>query len=123
MFQQVLDPIFGSLALSAVFAALPLVLLFVLLGVFRVKASYSALAALGLSLALAIIGWGMPVTQALSATAAGVVYGLFPIIWILANALWIYKLTVATPWFATFGSPCRGCEPAPRGSGTQQDAA
>jgi lactate permease len=107
MFQQVLDPIFGSLALSAVFAALPLVLLFVLLGVFRVKASYSALAALGLSLALAIIGWGMPVTQALSATAAGVVYGLFPIIWILANALWIYKLTVATPWFATFGRTIR----------------
>jgi len=107
MFQQVLDPIFGSLALSAVFAALPLVLLFVLLGVFKVKAPFAALAALGLSLVLAIIGWGMPVTQALSATAAGVVYGIFPIMWILANALWVYKLTVATPWFATFGRTIR----------------
>ncbi len=107
MFQQVLDPIFGSLALSAVFAALPLVLLFVLLGVFKVKAPFAALAALGLSLVLAIVGWGMPATQALSATAAGIVYGLFPILWILTNALWVYKLTVATPWFATFGRTIR----------------
>ena len=38
MFQQILDPIAGSLVISALCAALPLVLLFVLLGVFKVKA-------------------------------------------------------------------------------------
>jgi lactate permease len=99
MFQQILDPLAGSLVISALCAALPLVLLFVLLGVFKVKAPFAALAGLALSLVLAVVGWQMPVNQALSATAAGIFYGLFPILWILVNALWIYRLTVATPWF------------------------
>ena len=107
MFQQILDPIAGSLVISALCAALPLVLLFVLLGVFKVKAPMAALASLALSLLLAIVGWQMPVNQALSATAAGIFYGLFPILWILVNALWIYRLTVATPWFEVLGRTIR----------------
>ncbi|MGX5714881.1 L-lactate permease [Arthrobacter sp. MAHUQ-56] len=107
MFQQILDPIAGSLLLSALCAALPLVLLFVLLGVFRVKAAKAAIASLVLSLVLAVAGWQMPLDQALSATAAGIFYGLFPILWILVNALWIYKLTVATPWFDALGRTIR----------------
>lgn len=107
MFQQTVDPIFGSLVLSAICAALPLALLFVLLGVFKVKAPFAALSALGLSIVLAIVGWQMPVGQALSAAGAGIFYGLFPILWILINALWIYKLTVATPWFEAFGLTIR----------------
>ncbi|ADX74185.1 L-lactate transport [Pseudarthrobacter phenanthrenivorans Sphe3] len=107
MFQQILDPIAGSLLLSALCAALPLVLLFVLLGVFRVKAAKAAIASLVLSLVLAVAGWQMPLDQALSATAAGIFYGLFPILWILINALWIYKLTVATPWFDALGRTIR----------------
>ena len=107
MFQQILDPLGGSLLLSALCAALPLVLLFVLLGVFRVKAPKAAIASLLVSLLLAVIGWQMPLGQAMSATAAGIFYGLFPILWILANALWIYKLTVATPWFEALGRTIR----------------
>ncbi|MDP9980819.1 lactate permease [Pseudarthrobacter oxydans] len=107
MFEQILDPIAGSLVISALCAALPLVLLFVLLGVFKVKAPVAALAGLALSLVLAIVGWQMPVNQALSATAAGIFYGLFPILWILVNALWIYRLTVATPWFEVLGRTIR----------------
>ncbi|RKO23784.1 L-lactate permease [Pseudarthrobacter phenanthrenivorans] len=107
MFQQILDPLAGSLVISALCAALPLVLLFVLLGVFKVKAPFAALAGLALSLVLAVVGWQMPVNQALSATAAGIFYGLFPILWILVNALWIYRLTVATPWFEVLGRTTR----------------
>jgi lactate permease len=107
MFQQILDPIAGSLMLSALCAAIPLVLLFVLLGVFRVKAPKAAIASLVVSLILAVAGWQMPLNQALSATAAGIFYGLFPILWILVNALWIYKLTVATPWFEALGRTIR----------------
>lgn len=81
-FVQITDPVWGSLALSAVVAALPLLLLFVLLGVFRVKAAKAALAALALSILLAIFVWQMPWEQTLSATAAGAIYGLFPILWI-----------------------------------------
>jgi len=102
-FQQIIDPIFGSLIFSAIVAVLPLILLFVLLGVFRVKAPKAALASLVLSMALAVIGWQMPFGQMLSATAAGAVFGLIPILWILVNALWLYKLTVATRWFEVLG--------------------
>ena len=49
----------------------------------------------------------MPWVQTLSATAEGVFYGVFPILWILINALWVYKLTVATPWFEVLGRTIR----------------
>ena len=55
MFTQPLAPIAGSLALSALLAALPLVLLFLLLGVFKVKAWLASLIALAVSIAVAII--------------------------------------------------------------------
>jgi lactate permease len=107
VFEQDIDPVFGSLALSAIAAALPLVLLFVLLGVFKVRAPFAALSALALSIVLAIVGWNMPPVQALSAAGAGVFYGFFPILWILINALWVYRLTVVTPWFEVFGRTIR----------------
>ncbi|MEV7574117.1 L-lactate permease [Pseudarthrobacter sp. NPDC089323] len=106
-YQQVVDPLWGSLGLSALCAALPLILLFVLLGVFRVKAAKAAIASLTLSIILAVVIWRMPLDQVFSATAAGAFYGFFPILWILINALWIYKLTVATPWFDALGRTIR----------------
>lgn len=106
-YQQVVDPLWGSLGLSALCAAFPLILLFVLLGVFRVKAAKAALISLLLSVVLAVVVWQMPLDQALSATGAGAFYGLFPILWILVNALWVYKLTVATPWFDALGRTIR----------------
>ena len=111
MFEQVLDPILGSLAVSAAVAALPLAALFLLLGVFKMKAAYAALVSLAVAMALAVFGWRMPVTQLLSATAEGAFYGLFPILWILVNALWIYKLTVVTGWFEVLGRTIRAISP------------
>ncbi|MEQ3551319.1 L-lactate permease [Pseudonocardia nematodicida] len=107
MFPQTLDPIGGSLALSALLAATPLVLLFVLLGIFRFKAYRASLIGLAASVLLAVVGWGMPVGQALSATAEGAFYGAFPILWILVNALWIYRLSVVTGWFDVLGDKIR----------------
>ena len=107
MFQQDPDPIAASLLISALVAAIPIVLLFVLLGVFKVKAPFAALAALAVAIVLAIAGWRMPVVQTLSAAGAGIFYGIFPILWILVNALWVYKLTVATPWSEAFGRTIR----------------
>lgn len=111
MFEQVLDPILGSLAVSAAVAALPLAVLFILLGVVKMKAAYAALVSLAVAMALAVFGWRMPVTQLLSATAEGAFYGLFPILWILVNALWIYKLTVVTGWFEVLGRAIRALSP------------
>lgn len=105
-FQQIVDPL-GSLALAAVLAALPLILLFILLGVFRTKAWKAAVASLAVSIVLAVVVWRMPVGQALSATAEGAFYGFFPILWILINALWVYRLTTETRWFGVLGATIR----------------
>ncbi|MEV7086209.1 L-lactate permease [Streptomyces sp. NPDC093085] len=99
MYRQSLDPLAGSLYWSALCAAVPLLTMFVLLGVFRVKAHLAALASLLLALLLAVAVWGMPLPQALSGAAEGGFYGLFPVLWILVNALWIYRLTEITGWF------------------------
>jgi len=107
VFHQILDPVFGSLVLSAVAAVIPLATVFVLLGVFRVKAWKAALTGLALALVLAIAVWQMPALQALNAAADGAVYGVIPILWILVNALWIYRLTVITGWFEVLGERIR----------------
>ena len=107
VFQQILDPVFGSLALSALVAVIPLATLFVLLGVFRVKAWKAALIGLVLSIALAVLVWRMPPLQTMSATVEGALYGIIPILWILVNALWVYRLTVITGWFEVLGERIR----------------
>ena len=106
-FEQILNPAGGSLGLSAALAALPLILLFVLLGVFRMKAYQAGIISLVLSILLAAVAWRMPVEQVAAATGLGAFYAVFPILWILINALWIYKLTVATPWFEVLGRTIR----------------
>jgi lactate permease len=106
-FQQVLDPAAGSLALSALVAAIPLTSLFVMLGVLKFPAHRSALISLALSVVIAVAVWRMPLGQAGSATLEGAVYGLFPILWILINAIWVYRLTVITGWFEVLGERIR----------------
>jgi lactate permease len=107
VFQQILDPVFGSLALSALVAVIPLATLFVLLGVFRVKAWKAALIGLALSIVLAVLVWRMPPLQTMSATLEGALYGVIPILWILVNAIWVYRLTVVTGWFEVLGDRIR----------------
>ncbi|BBZ29824.1 L-lactate permease [Mycolicibacterium madagascariense] len=99
MYQQVLDPVAGSLAWSALVAAVPLLLLFVLLGVFKVTAWLASLVSLAVSLAVAVAVYGMPVGQALLAGTEGAAFGFFPILWIVINAIWVYQMTVATGHF------------------------
>jgi len=94
MFRQVYDPVAHSLGWSSLVAALPLLLLFVLLGGLKVKAWLASLAALALALVLAVAVWGMPWQQAGLAATEGGFFGIFPIVWILVNAIWIYHMTV-----------------------------
>jgi lactate permease len=99
MFQQDLDPVGGSLALSALCGAIPLLTLFVLLGGLKVRAWLSGLISLVVSLVVAIALFDMPTGQALLAGTEGAAFGFFPILWIVINAIWVYNLTVATGHF------------------------
>jgi lactate permease len=98
-YQQDPEAVGGSLGLSALVSVVPLAVVLVLLGVLRVRAQWAALAGLAAALIVAVLGFGMPVGMSLSAAAHGATYGLFPIMWIVVNALWVFNMTVATGHF------------------------
>ena len=100
MYKQVLDPVSHSLGLTAIFAVLPLILLFVLLGVVRMKAWMASVIALAVAAGVAVVVYGMPVGQTGDAALEGAAFGLWPIMWIVVNALWIYNMTVETGYAA-----------------------
>lgn len=87
-------PVDGSLLLSAGAAAIPLVVLLVLLGIFRKPGWLSALAALATAFAIITTLNGMPATLALSASAYGAAFGLFPICWIMFWSIVLYRMTL-----------------------------
>lgn len=89
----------GGLVLSALVSMVPLAVVLVLLGVVQVRAQWAALSGLAAALLVAVAGFGMPVGMSLSAAAHGAVFGLFPILWIVVNALWVFNMTVATGHF------------------------
>ncbi|RLK25630.1 lactate permease [Micromonospora sp. M71_S20] len=101
MYQQPLQPVGGSLALSAACAALPLLTLFVLLGVVRTRAWVAAFGALSVAVVLAWGLWRMPLPQTLLAAAQGATFALFPLAWTFGTAIWIHRLTVHTGHFDT----------------------
>lgn len=93
MYQQVTAPVGGSLGWSALCAAVPLVLLFLLLGVFRIRAWVASLAGLLAGIVVAVAAYGMPAGSALLGASEGAAFGLWPAMWIVVNAIWIYQLT------------------------------
>lgn len=99
MFVQPLAPVAGSVGWSALLAAVPLLLLFVLLGVFRLQAWRASLIGLAVSLVVGILVFTMPAGQAFSSAAEGAAFGLFPALWIVVNAIWIHQMTVTTGHF------------------------
>ena len=108
MYKQVLDPVGDSLFVSSLFAIVPLATLFILLGGLKMKSHWAGLLSLLASILVAVIVYSMPVGQALDAGLEGMAFGLFPIMWIVWNALWIFNMTEESGHFAvlrrSFGS-------------------
>ena len=100
MFQQDFSPVSNSLGVSSIFAVLALVTLFVLLGGLRMAAHWASLIALGVAMIVAIAVYDMPLGQTLLSASEGATFGLFPIMWIVVTAIWVYNMTVSTGHFA-----------------------
>jgi lactate permease len=96
---QVYDPM-GNIALSTVFAALPVVVMLVALAFLHIAAHWAAIAALVVAVLSATLVFGMPPGMAVRAAGLGVLSGLFPIGWIVLNIIFLYRLTVASGSFA-----------------------
>jgi len=99
MWQHNYEPLGDSLALSAPVAALPIVVLFLMLGVWRAPTWKAALSGLVTALLVAVAVYGMPVSLALVSTIYGAAYGLFPIAWIVFASIMLYRLAVDTGKF------------------------
>ncbi|VEI12734.1 L-lactate permease [Trueperella bialowiezensis] len=96
MYQPELAPIADNLAASALVAILPLLAVFVLIGVVRMKAHWAGLIGVGVALAVAIFGYNMPAGMAVSSGLHGALFGIFPITWIVLTAIFYFELTVAS---------------------------
>jgi len=97
--QQTYTPIGNSLALSALFAALPIFTLLLLLGILRKPAWIASLA--GLAAAVAVAGgvYGMPAGLMFTTVLYGAAFGLFPIGWIVFTAILLYRVTLESGKF------------------------
>ncbi len=99
MWNQVYAPVSGSLALSAVCAALPIFVMLLMLGVLRTAAWKAAVAGVVTAILVAGVVYEMPWRLVLSSTLYGAAFGLFPIAWVVFWAIALYRLTVDTGQF------------------------
>ena len=90
----------GNSALSTLVATLPIITLLGLLAFWHVRAQIAALAGLIVAAVIAMFVYHMPATLTGAAAAYGAAFGLFPIGWIILNALFIYHLSVHTGQFS-----------------------
>ncbi|GHO87777.1 L-lactate permease [Dictyobacter formicarum] len=102
MFHQILTPVAGNLFLSLIVGFIPIIVVLVLLGIVRRPAWQAALAGLLIGLIIATLVWQMPVQQAASSTLNGMAFALFPVMWIVWNAMWLYNIAVRSGKFELF---------------------
>ena len=108
MWEHNYQPIADSLGVSAIVAAIPIVVLFVMLGALRKPAWMSALAALGSAFVIALAVYRMPVPLVMLSTVFGAAFGMFPIAWIVFSSIMLYRLAVDTGKFEIIKSSIGG---------------
>ena len=102
MFQQLLTPLDGNLGLSFLVATVPVVVVLLMLGVFRRPGWEAALGGLIVGLAIAIYVWQMPPALAFNSVLSGAAFALWPVMWIVFNALLLYNIAVRSGRFDAF---------------------
>jgi lactate permease len=95
---QVYDPM-NNLALSSLFAAIPIIVIFYLLAIRRTPGQIAGAISVTSAVLVAIFVYKMPANLALISTGMGALYGVFPIFWIVITAIFIYNITVETGQF------------------------
>ena len=95
---QVYNPL-GTFWLSALVAAVPIVFFFVTLALLRWEGYLAGLGTIVVTLIIALVVYGMPAGLALRATGLGMAFGVWPISWIIVNAVFLYKLSVKSGKF------------------------
>ncbi len=91
---QTYTPVGGSIGMSALVAAIPLVIIFVCLAVLKMKAHKATPIAVGAAFVIAATVWGMPADLAGWAFVQGAGFGLFPVFYVVLTTLFLYNITV-----------------------------
>jgi len=102
MFHQILTPVAGNLLVSMIVAALPIATVLVALGIVRRPAWQASLAGLIVGLVIAMLFWQFPPSLAFNSVAAGSVFALWPVMWLVFNALLLYNIAVISGRFDAF---------------------
>ena len=82
----------GNVFLTALCASIPMIFLFWALAVKRMKGHLATFGAMVLTMLIAIVIYKMPILTTLSATAFGAANGIFPLCWLIFNAVLLYNL-------------------------------
>jgi lactate permease len=93
-----------SLSLTALAVSIPIFYLFWALAVKRMKGHIAGITTLLLTIGVVVFTYKMPLSVAISASALGMVTGLFPIGWIILTAVFLYNLTVESGQFEVIKS-------------------
>ena len=96
---QIYSPVANSILISALVAAIPIILLLGALAFFHIKAHWAAIIGLVSAWAVAVFVYGMPAGMASMSAVNGALFGLLPIGWIILNAIFVYDITVKTGKF------------------------
>lgn len=85
--------------MMALAAALPIVVLLVLLGVLRKPAWAASLAGLATAAAVGLAGYQMPLGKLAASASYGAAFGLFPIGWVVFAAILLYRVILESGKF------------------------
>ncbi|QNF94418.1 L-lactate permease [Janibacter sp. YB324] len=113
-FTPEIAPVLDSLTVSALVALVPLVTIFVTLGLLKWKAHWAGLTAVAVAILVAVVFFGMPAHLAALAATEGAVFGLFPIMWIVFTAIVLYEVTVRSGHFEDLRATFRLISDDPR---------
>ena len=93
MWLQTYDPL-NSPVLSALVAAVPIILFLLGLTVLKLSGLKSALLTLGTTLIIGCAIFGLPITAGAGSILSGFLSGAWPIGWIVLMAVWLYRIAV-----------------------------
>jgi len=99
MWEQIINPL-NNIFYSALIAAVPIIFLFIVLLSRKVSGYVACIVTLIIAIEIAVIIYGMPLSLALVSAFYGMISGIFPIAWIVLNAVFLYNISRKTGSFS-----------------------
>ncbi len=113
-FHQDMLPLGDHPILTALVAFIPSLVLMVLMGTGKLRSISVVLISLAVSLFLALFVWRMPPILAGHSILFGMTVAVFPLLWALLNAMWIFRLLTDSGHFETLRQSLQRVSPDKR---------